>query len=321
MNEQPIKVLLNEDNPGDVRLIREMLAEAAEARFTLVVADSLQAGLACLEKERAAAVLLDLNLPGSMGLDTLTRLLPHTDGSAVVVLTGLDDHELGVQAVKAGAQDYLVKGQVNCGLLARAILYALERQQMQAMLRNLSLVDELTGLYNRRGFMTLAEQQWKLARCSRQHFLIFSADLDGMKQINDTYGHLEGDRALKKTASIIQKTFRLSDIKARLGGDEFAVLMINCEPAGASQVMARWQHHLDEENRVGKTPYRLSLSWGVAHSEQEQPAPLEDLLEQADQALYADKRRKGAYDITKITGRQLAGPDRSGGIFIQGITR
>jgi len=307
-----------------VRLIREMLVEAAEARFTLVVADSLQAGLAYLEKDRAAAVLLDLNLPDSIGLKTLTRLLSHFDECAVVVLTGLDDHELGVQAVQTGAQDYLVKGQVSRSLLARAILYALERQQMQATLRSLSLLDEMTGLYNRRGFMTLAEQQWKLARRSRQHFLIFSADLDGMKQINDTYGHLEGDRALKKTASIIQETFRLSDIKARLGGDEFAVLMINCEPDSASQVFVRWQHHLDEENRAGNdgnTLYRLSLSWGVAHYDPEQPAPLEDLLEQADQALYADKRRKGAYDITKRTGRQLAGPDRSGAIFIQGITR
>jgi two-component system, cell cycle response regulator len=306
MDRQPLKVLLIEDNPGDVRLIREMLVEVDEARFAVMVADSLQAGVDCLEKEGAAAVLLDLNLPDSVGLDTLNRLLSYAPDSTVVVLTGLDDHELGVQAVKAGAQDYLIKGQVNRGFLARAILYAMERQQMRAMLNNLCLEDELTAFYNRRGFMTLAEQQWTLSQRTHQHFLLFSADLDGMKQINDTYGHPEGDRALQKTASIIQNTFRRSDIKARLGGDEFAVLMIDGDPDSASQVMKRWQRYLDEENRAENCPYLLSLSWGVAHYDPEKPALLENLLAQADQALYAEKRRKGPYDINKKTGKRLS---------------
>jgi two-component system, cell cycle response regulator len=305
MSDQPIKVLLIEDNPGDVRLIREMLTEAAESEFALMTADSLQSGLSHLQRTQPAAVLLDLNLPDTQGLDTLTRTLTHCQNIVVVVLTDLDDHDLGVQAIKAGAQDYLVKGQVNHSLLQRAILYAIERHRMRIMLLNLSLMDELTGLYNRRGFMTLAQQQWKLAQRTHQQLRLFSADIDGMKQINDIYGHHEGDRALQKIAWIIQSTFRITDIKARLGGDEFTVLMIDCGPDSFPKIVKRLQRCLHEENLKGNNSYLLSLSWGAAQFDPSQPGSLEDMLKQADTALYADKRSKGPYDIMK---ENFAGP-------------
>src|SRR6267142_1804814 len=118
-------------------------------------------------------------------------------------------------------------------LLMRAVRCAAKQYMLQAELGNLALTDELTGLYNRRGFMALAERQLKLARRSGRGMLLFMTDVDCLKQINDSFGHFEGDRALKRTADVLEETFRGSDVVARLGGDEFAVLAI--EAAGHSE--------------------------------------------------------------------------------------
>jgi len=136
MNDKAIKVLLIEDNPGDTRLIREMLKEAGATQLELVCTDRLSTGLERLAEGDIDVILLDLGLPDSQGLDTLGRVLAEPPGAPViVVLTGLDDEALAIQAVRAGAQDYLVKGQVDGNLLARAMHYAIERQRAEEELR------------------------------------------------------------------------------------------------------------------------------------------------------------------------------------------
>jgi predicted signal transduction protein with EAL and GGDEF domain len=111
-------------------------------------------------------------------------------------------------------------------LLMRAIYCAAQQHVLQASLADLALSDELTGLYNRRGFMALAERQLKLGRRSGRGMLFILVDVDGLKQINDSLGHSQGDSALRRTAEVLRKTFRNSDVIARMGGDEFAVLAI-----------------------------------------------------------------------------------------------
>ncbi|MBC8264007.1 MAG: PAS domain S-box protein [Anaerolineales bacterium] len=136
MNDKHIRALLIEDNPGDARLIREMLKEAGAAQFELACADRLSTGLERLAERDIDVVLLDLGLPDSQGLDTLGRVLAEPPGAPViVVLTGLDDEALAIQAVRVGAQDYLVKGQVDGNLLGRAMRYAIERQRAEEVLR------------------------------------------------------------------------------------------------------------------------------------------------------------------------------------------
>lgn len=200
----PIEILLVEDNPGDVRLIREMLAAAGQARIEVIQVARLSEAFKLLQEETVTAVLLDLNLPDSYGLETFRRVQEQAPQVPIVVLTGLADESLGMQAVQGGAQDYLVKGQVDGHLLARSLRYALERHRTREVLRSLALMDDLTGLYNRRGFMALAEQQLKLAGRGHREFLLISADLDGMKHINDTFGHQEGDLALRETARVLE---------------------------------------------------------------------------------------------------------------------
>ncbi|MFZ5917279.1 MAG: PAS domain S-box protein [Chloroflexota bacterium] len=130
MNAKDLNILLIEDNPGDARLIREMLADAGPARFRLACADRLSTGLERLAQGGVEAVLLDLGLPDSQGLDTLRRVVAELPlAPTIVVLTGLDDEELGLRAIEAGAQDYLVKGQVDANLLSRALRYAVERKR------------------------------------------------------------------------------------------------------------------------------------------------------------------------------------------------
>ncbi|HMC16806.1 MAG TPA: response regulator [Albitalea sp.] len=134
--DTPIKVLLIEDNPADARLIEVMLAEARGLDFELSWADSLTAGMQRLATQPADVVLLDLGLPESTGLETLQRLFAHdTKVPTLVVLSGLTDEVIAVQALKSGAQDYLVKGQVDSALLVRAIRYAIGRSQADEALR------------------------------------------------------------------------------------------------------------------------------------------------------------------------------------------
>nr|MDQ3811826.1 PAS domain S-box protein [Chloroflexota bacterium] len=167
-----------------------------------------------------------------------------------------------------------------------------ERKQVEATLRALSLVDELTGLHNRRGFMTLAQQEWKRARCGGWPLLVFYIDVDDFKRINDSYGHAEGDAALVAVASILRATFREADVIARLGGDEFTVLALHGGGGTVAAVTARLQQRLAEHNASAGRPYALALSVGVAQSAVSALGSLEDLMVQADAALYEEKRAR-----------------------------
>jgi len=294
MNKQSeiIRVLLVEDNPGDARLIWEMLAEAGTNKFELAHVERLSEAIKRLAEGGIDVVLLDLSLPDEHGLDTVDRVCTAVPHVPVVVLTGLDDETLAIKAVQEGTQDYLVKGQMDSSLLMRAIRYAIERHRMQAALRSLSLIDDLTGLYNRRGFLTLAEQHLKLAHRTKRGLLLVFADLDGLKQINDTFGHQEGDLALIKTAEILKETFRASDIIARLGGDEFTVLAIDASDDSAEIIITRLQEKLKDYDAQKNHHYELSLSVGIARFDPKDTFSLEELMAKADGALYEHKRKR-----------------------------
>jgi diguanylate cyclase (GGDEF)-like protein len=168
-----------------------------------------------------------------------------------------------------------------------------ERKQREQQLRSLTIIDELTELYNRRGFLTLAERHLKLAaRKKRGVFLLF-ADLDGLKHINDTFGHLEGDRALIDAAEILRRSFRSADIIARLGGDEFTVFPLEAATESADLLIARLEEHLQAHNEMHRDRgYQLALSVGIARFEPDSSWTIDQLLEHADRALYTQKRQR-----------------------------
>jgi signal transduction histidine kinase len=131
MSNKPIKILLVEDNPGDARLLQEALMEAGPAQFELVPVEQLSEALQGLSEKGFDVILLDLSLPDSQGFDTFARAHVQAPGVPIVVLTGLNDEALAIKAVQEGAQDYLVKGQVDSNLLVRAIRYAIERKRVE----------------------------------------------------------------------------------------------------------------------------------------------------------------------------------------------
>lgn len=176
-------------------------------------------------------------------------------------------------------------------LLMRAVRCAAKQYMLQAELGNLALTDELTGLYNRRGFMAVAERQMRLGRRTGRGMLLFMMDVNGLKSINDSFGHLEGDCALKRTSAVLEETFRDSDVVARLGGDEFAVLAI--EAAGHSEptIKARLFEQLKSIS-AEQSRYRISLSVGVARFDPRNVTSIGELMVKADQAMYEQKRRR-----------------------------
>lgn len=127
-----VRVLLIEDDEDDVFLIKDMLAEVSpKVQVTLTCTGRLETGLNLLAREEIDAILLDLNLPDSRGLDTLKRLSPRESKIPIVVLTGLDDEQTAIEAVHLGAQDYLIKGEISGQVLARVLRYAIERKQVE----------------------------------------------------------------------------------------------------------------------------------------------------------------------------------------------
>src|SRR5580692_6715394 len=170
----------------------------------------------------------------------------------------------------------------------------MELQKAQIALEQLASADELTGLHNRRGFLALAEQSIRLAHRSQKSFALVFADLDGLKKINDTLGHGEGDLAIVDAAYVLSDSFRASDVVGRLGGDEFAILMIDADEESARIVKKRLADKVNRLNADGNRPYTLSLSIGMLICNPGETAPLEDLLGRVDALMYEEKKKKGA---------------------------
>lgn len=292
MNLSTTKILLVEDNPGDARLLQEAFKEIAKMRFQFVLCQTLQEALENLAKDRPDVCLLDLGLPDAQGLQAVQSIHGERRELPIVVLTVLNDETLALQSLRQGAQDYLVKGTIDSSLLWRSLRYAMERQRVQLELLNLSMHDDLTGLYNRRGFLALAEHHVLLAYRTGRPFLLAYVDLDRLKQINDTFGHQEGNRALVEAAEVIRDSFRHSDILARIGGDEFAAVMLEAGKDSMKTVLERVEQKLDACNAVLGRRYNLSLSIGIVPGDSTRLPDIGQLLSEADTLMYQNKQSK-----------------------------
>lgn len=293
--QDAVRVLLVEDHPGDRVLVEEMLADTAEAA---VVTSCVRLGDALEPVKRGLAdlVLLDLSLPDSTGVDGVRRLRAAAPEVPVVVLSGLNDRQVALDAVQAGAQYFLNKDDVDTETLTKAMRFAVERQAAERRLMRLALMDPLTGLPNRVLFADRLEQA--LARTARAggrgkrapKLVLMFMDLDGFKGVNDSLGHGAGDEVLVEVARRLLEQVRGADTVARLGGDEFTVLLEGVTTAdGGVGLARRLAAALAEPYAVSGTEARVSASIGIAVAA---PA-VEDagtLLRRADAAMYAAKR-------------------------------
>lgn len=173
------------------------------------------------------------------------------------------------------------------------------RIAIEKKLQELSLIDELTGLTNRRGFNMLTTQLINMVYRMQRDAVLVYMDMDGLKWVNDNLGHAVGDQALMDTGTILKSAFRAADVIARYGGDEFVIFAIQSDDISGETMLARLQEQLDAHNTRPNLKHPLSISAGLAHYHWQQPASLETLLEQADQAMYAVKqsRRKACQDV------------------------
>lgn len=292
MEKPKIKVLLAEDNPGTSPFWEDILATIRDVEIGSVHIKQLSDVRRQIGSEAPDVILLDLSLPESKGLEVFLQVYEMAPTIPILVVTADDDQKLAVQTALEGAQDCLVKSDLNGFLLSRAMRYAIGRQKHMEQLRAFSVIDELTGLYNRRGFLTLAEQQIKLAKRIGQSLLLVFADVDRLKAINDKLGHHRGDLALMETAHVLREAFREADVLGRLSGDEFVGLM-NCGGnVDEKSLTQRFQGTLAEHNAYRKRSFKLSISIGFALYDHHSPCSVENLLLNADKAMYAHKKSK-----------------------------
>ncbi|MCX7973715.1 MAG: sensor domain-containing diguanylate cyclase [Candidatus Aminicenantes bacterium] len=202
---------------------------------------------------------------------------------------------IGIVAVANAIEPYTEE---DCRLMERlSQLHALAiyRHQMEARLYEVSVSDELTGIRNRHGFFTLAEQQLKIADRSKKGLALIFIDLDGLKEINDTMGHAQGDNALREMAGILKKSFRRADIIARIGGDEFAILASNVTKKKMDILVQKLRHLIAEVNESEGRLYKLSASIGTVYYDPAKPCDLDVLIARADRVMYREKRKKYSF--------------------------
>ncbi|MDD5167200.1 MAG: PAS domain S-box protein [Syntrophales bacterium] len=167
-----------------------------------------------------------------------------------------------------------------------------DRKGLEEDIKNLSITDPLTGLYNRRGFMSFALQQIKISERTRRGMLLSYLDLDDLKAINDTLGHKQGDEALVEASQILKEVFRETDIIARMGGDEFAVISLEARMVSQTLITKRLEHCIDLHNAAGDKDYEISMSLGMVYFDPETPLSIDEWLSQADERMYGQKRLK-----------------------------
>jgi diguanylate cyclase (GGDEF)-like protein len=292
LQHRPIKVLLVESDADYIDELEAGLSVSHAGALEVEWVGELSQALARLTQGGLDAVLLSLDLPDSSGMVTFDRAYAFAPDVPILILSDVVDEEAAISTVQAGAQDYLVKSEVGPSLIVRSVRHAIERHRLFSALRSLSLIDDLTGLYNRRGFADLGEQYLKLARRSGRGVTMVFLDLDRFKTINDSLGHHVGDRALLQVADILRATFRRSDIVARLGGDEFGVLALEAADESAELLVERLRERIVDFNESSPEPFQLAVSIGMSHHDDNPKVRLADMVAEADAEMYREKHGK-----------------------------
>ena len=296
-----MRVLIADDDP----VLRHALArQLARWHFEPVIcADGLEVRALITEQTMPPLALIDWNMPGVDGLTLCgeIRALPEASTAYLILITSNRSRQDVVSGLNCGADDYIMKPFDWEELRARVNIGA-RTAALQERLRMLALQDDLTDLYNRRGFTTFADRHLALARRKRQSLILIAADIDGLKSINDNYGHAAGDQAVRAAASILRATYRSADIVARLGGDEFAVFPLEASTDSAELLLDRLRKNVEAYNTAWATAWKLSMSAGVARLDAVTCQSVQQLLEEADKALYQQKRLRWKASSGRLAG-------------------
>lgn len=286
---EALNILLIEDDEDDYVLAREVLAEAFPGRLKLDWIDNWDAGLAAIREARHDVYLVDYRLGERDGVALVREAIEGGCKAPIILLTGLESREIDIQAMEAGAADYLVKDQISAPLLDRAIRYAMDRKRVEGSLSSLAQYDPLTGLANRSLFHLRLNDAIAQAKRAGHLVAVMLLDLDHFKDINDSWGHPVGDALLKSVADRLVSNTRETDTVSRLGGDEFAIIATNlADPEGAATLAHKAIKAISEPFILDGQEVRTATSIGISLYPMDKTDP-EKLLKHADFALYQAK--------------------------------
>lgn len=319
----PLAVLLVEDNPADARLLLESLREVTGSEELVVrTVRTLAEAQAELRRFSFTCVLVDLGLPDGRGVGNVEALRTIDRSVAIVVLTGADDEHLAAEAIRMGAQEYVVKGHFDGSKLLRLLRHAIQRNQHVHELEDTrrreffrASHDGLTGLANRELFQDRARQLLAQATRSGESFAICYLDLDRFKVVNDTHGHRVGDALLMRVAEILVESVRQSDTVARLGGDEFVILLWPIDDRTEPDLIARrLSDRVKAIRHLGEAAIDMGVSIGIALFPQHGDN-LEALLESSDRAMYEAKRLGGGVAFSDT--QPVQAPERTADLRVE----
>ena len=286
----PLRVLLVEDNPGDIRLVRDLLAGVGQRQLEVLTAGSVRQALVLLGEEKVDAILLDLTLPDGEDLEGLAELHGLMTGVPILVLASQHNEATAARSLRRGAQDYLVKGLFDGEGLARAVGNAIERNRFEKILEYMAQHDVLTELPNRTLLEDRLSHTLEHARRDSQGLAVLFLDLDRFKILNDSLGHVAADQLLQAIAGRLSAAVRASDTVSRVGGDEFVILLPDIDSTEDVTLVARKiLDCLRSPFSIGGCEVSVSASLGASVYPQD-GSDAETLLKSADTAMYRAKQ-------------------------------
>ena len=284
------RVLLIDDDEDFRVLLEYMLDEVRRSKFDIHHCEDIATGLSAVKQQAFDVCLLDYRLRDGTGIELLNRLPHEGVDFPVIFMTGQNGGDVDIDALNAGASDYLPKDALNGELIDRSVRYAVERKRAENTLRNMALTDNLTGLANRALLnQTLEMATGRAARSGKPFALVF-IDVDHFKHINDALGHIAADHLLVELAHRLKASARSTDLVARLGGDEFAMVLDEMQcPENAATVARKILEACAKPYMVDNHELSIRISMGVALHPRDGATP-EELERAADTAMYEVKR-------------------------------
>lgn len=274
MRGRALKVLLIEDDLDDLALFEEALLEIGERLYTrewmnpceLIPVDRIADAVDCLREENYDVILLDLTLPDAHGPDAFARVQSLAPEVPIVVLVSAEDEALAISLMRQGAQDYLIKSELDCLPLARTLRCAIERSRVTSAVKSLAFLDDLTGLYTPGGFHNIAERIRKIARLTGRELLLFLIDLEGIDEVEQTFGTQERDMALILAADAVRDAFGETDVVARLAPSRFAVASLALGFEDPVEIVERLQSSIEMANSRRGGSCNISARIGFGES-------------------------------------------------------
>jgi diguanylate cyclase (GGDEF)-like protein len=300
-------VLLVEDDARAAMLIGEMLRAAWTQGLIVAHAQRFADATRELLDHGATCVLLDVPSQESETVAALAHLRSAAPDVPIIVLADQADEEAGLAAVKAGAQDFLLKSELNPALLSRTVRYAIERKRSEVDLAHQALHDPLTALPNRVLFIDRLHVALDRSRRTGAPVAVLFLDVDSFKEVNDTMGHAAGDDLLNVLADRFREMLRPMDTVARFGGDEFTFLFEELESEREAVLIAeRIRRSASAEMTVGDTAKSVAVSIGIAIVKDPEVSP-DQVIREADAAMYRAKELGGSrFELFDETSRNRA---------------